>query len=257
MTRHSHQDALDDGQYQRLLEACDQLVEPYRTECKFIIVAGGRLGLRAGEIAHLRNDWINWDREMIEIPGWDPCDKGRGGGRCGYCRKRAIEHLVANNLTIQEAIEEVHEDEDTADWTDEEVRSAALERRDRTNITYDTALTQRWEPKTATSERAVPFGFDEDVKSAVEEFQWKFDRYEHSRVSINRRVARVADAAGMNAERIYPHALRATAATFHAYRGLPAPALQSLMGWSKLSVASKYLRLTGSATAKALNEAHQ
>ena len=222
MTRHSHQDALDDATYRRLLEACDQLDKRYRTECRFVVVAGGRLGMRAGEIAHLRTDWINWDRQMIEIPSFDPCDKGRDGGRCGYCHKRA------------------HEAADCAD-----------------ELSFEDALTQRWQPKTETSARAVPFGFDGGVESVIEEFTWRYDRYEHSRVSVNRRVTRAAEAAGLNPDRVYPHALRATAATHHAYRGLPAPALQSLMGWSKLSVATKYLRLSGSATADALQDVHQ
>lgn len=56
---------------------------------------------------------------------------------------------------------------------------------------------------------------------------------------------------------IYPHALRATAATYHSYRGLPPSALQSFMGWADLSVANKYVRLTGEQTAMALRETHE
>lgn len=78
-----------------------------------------------------------------------------------------------------------------------------------------------------------------------------------SRVSINRRVDRVAEEMGYPTERVYPHSLRATAATWHAYSSLPPTALQALMGWSKLSVAQKYIRLSGEQTAQSLREAHQ
>lgn len=57
-------------------------------------------------------------------------------------------------------------------------------------------------------------------------------------------------------KRIYPHALRATAATYHAYNGLPAIALQNLMGWADLETAQKYLRKSAGATEKALEEIH-
>ncbi|QLG61108.1 tyrosine-type recombinase/integrase [Halorarum salinum] len=66
-------------------------------------------------------------------------------------------------------------------------------------------------------------------------------------------MTRVAEEAGMDRSKLYPHALRATAATYHAYHGLPATALQSFMGWGKISAANKYVRLSGKQTAKALH----
>jgi site-specific recombinase XerD len=67
-------------------------------------------------------------------------------------------------------------------------------------------------------------------------------------------MRKVSDRIG---KRVYPHALRATAATFHAYRGLDPVPLQALIGWSCLSTAQKYIRLSGGTTAKALNDIHQ
>ncbi|WP_161607587.1 hypothetical protein [Natronorubrum bangense] len=37
-------------------------------QARFIILVGGRLGLRRGEIAHIKEKWVNWRRSMIEIP---------------------------------------------------------------------------------------------------------------------------------------------------------------------------------------------
>ena len=213
MPRNSHQDALDDAAYRRLLDATDDLDEPYQTEANAILVFGGRLGLRGGEICHLKEEWVNWDRKMLEIPAYEPCD-------CGYCRHQAqLATTHDADLSMQEAME------------------------------------QRWNPKTKHSVRTIPFDFDEEVQAAVEVFFDRFDGYEHSRASVNRRVDRVAEEAGIDPDSIYPHALRATAATKLAYAGVPAPALQSMMGWSKLSTATKYIRLSGTATAEALNSA--
>lgn len=213
MPRNAHQDALDAPTFERLLAATDELAHPFDAECFGILVFGGRLGMRAGEIAHLDESWVDWTRRMIEIPRHHPCD-------CGYCRARARAHAKAADTSLEKA------------------------------------LAGRWNPKTPASARAIPFDFDDTVEAAIEAFFDVFDAYEHSRASVNRRVDRVAEAADLETGRLYPHALRATAATHHAYRGVAAPALQSMMGWSKLATAEKYIRLSGGATAEALRDAH-
>lgn len=221
MVRNSHQDALSESEFERLVDATDELEPPFDAECLFIVVAAGRLGMRAGEISHMRTDWIDWDKRQIKIPAWDPCDHGQGEDICGYCRAQA----------------------ELACEYDE-------------TLSMEKALQSRWEPKTPNSVRAIPFDFDHFCEGAIGEFFADRDRFPHSRVSINRRVDRALEAAGMPTDTCYPHSLRATAASWHAYRGLPAAALQSLFGWSNLSVAQKYLRLSGGATAKALKDAH-
>lgn len=221
MVRHSHQDAVSEQVFERLVDATEQLDEPFYSECRFVLFSAGRLGMRAGEICHVREDWIDWDRSLLKIPPWDPCDHGKNGGICGYCRDRA-----------QSAVE--HNDD----------------------LEMEEALEQRWEPKTSTSARTIPFDFDDRVREEVNAFFFGRERYPHSRASINRRVNRILDAAGLSTDRAYPHSFRATAATYHAYRGLSAAALQALMGWAKLSTANKYVRISGGATQKALLEAH-
>lgn len=222
MARHSHQDALSEKEFEALLDAADRMEYPYDVETRFVLIATGRLGLRAGELAHMRDGWIDWDREKIEIPHYQECTKGQNGGICGYCTKQARQQVRKNDgdIGLQEALD------------------------------------NRYSPKTATSARAIPFGFDDAVRDAVEEFFFSYDEYPKARVSINRRVDDALIAAGMKKERTYPHALRATAASWHAYRGVPAVALQALMGWRQLDTATKYIRMSGSATAKALEDAH-
>lgn len=222
MVRHSHQDALSETEFQRLVDETDNLAHPFDAEALFILVTAGRLGMRAGEIAHMRRDWINYDDSLIQIPRHDPCRGGKNGGPCSYCETQA-----------QLAVE--HND----------------------GLCFEDALDQRWEPKTTTSVRAIPFDFDPFVEAVILEFFETRDEFPRSRVTINRRVDRVLRAAGMPEQRCYPHSLRATAASFHAYRGVPSAALQDLFGWAQLSTAQKYLRLSGGATANALREAHE
>jgi len=48
-------------------------------------------------------------------------------------------------------------------------------------------------------------------------------------------------------EKLYPHALRATAGFFWARQGLEAVYLQALMGWQDMRIANRYIRATGPA----------
>lgn len=220
MTRNSHQDAITESEFDRLVSTTKGLPAPYDEECEYVLLAAGRLGMRAGELCHLTPEWVNEERSRIEIPPHDPCEKGKYGEICGYCSKQAA--LAAQH------------DED---------------------LNILDAMEQRWEPKTAHAIRAIPYDFDEQLATRFEELVGDTG-YPKSRVSVNRRVNRVAEAAGMDRSDIYPHALRATAATHHAYRGLPPSALQSMFGWADISVANKYIRLTGEQTARALRKAH-
>lgn len=212
-TRNTHQDALTDRQFQRLLEGCEKLKTPRDTEARFICMVAGRLGLRAGEIAHFHADWIDWDRKHIRIPKHEPCD-------CGACRRQARQEAAHN---------------------------VELSKKD--------AMDDRWHPKTITSARIVPFDISLRVELTIERFVDKYDAFPRSQPTLNRRVSSAAEKAGLNG-RVYPHCLRATAASFHAYRGVAPVPLQSLMGWSDLSTAQKYIRISGMATAKAVRQAH-
>lgn len=221
MVRHSHQDALSSEEFGRLVDGALQLDETDADEALIAIYLAGRLGMRIGEIVHLRRSWVNWERMMIEIPRFEPCRRGQDGGVCGYCRQQAKQALTYDS-----------------------------------DATLDEKLAQRWTPKTETSARAIPFDFDETLKEIVIEFFAEYDEFPKSRVTLTRRVKAAAEKGGLNTEFVYPHALRATAATHHAYRGLSAAPLQALMGWRKLEVAEKYLRLSGGATAEALRDVH-
>jgi integrase len=222
MTRHAKDGALDDREFELLLEGARSLDEYHRLGATFVIQAAGRLGLRRGEIAHMDESWIDWRERMIRIPATETCTKGRDGGPCGDCVKLA-----------QQAVEH------------------------NPGLDYETALDRRWKPKTDNAVRSVPFDWDPRAELAIERFFDEFAAYPWSVQSINRRVDRAAEAAEeISAADVFPHGLRATAASTHAARGLDVIPLQSLMGWAELSTAMNYVRSSGENTARALKQTH-
>lgn len=219
MARHAHEDALSDAEFEQLVDGAKLLEPPWNLEALFVVLVAGRLGLRIGEIAHAHRSWLSLEKGMLEIPSQDACRKGEDGGICGYCRRQAH-------------------------------RTAGTSDRDLEDL-----LATYWEPKTSAAERAVPFEFDERVEHIVRAF---FDYYRGAPFSVNtarRRVGQAVEASTLS-RRIYPHALRATAASKLAYDGLPVSALQAMLGWSKIETAEKYLRLSGGRTKKALANLH-
>lgn len=79
--------APNDEKFNRLLRACNKTKQPL--ENKFLILVLGILGLRAGELAHLKEKWIDFDRKEIIIPLHEPCD-------CKYCTDKMKKQLKKN-----------------------------------------------------------------------------------------------------------------------------------------------------------------
>lgn len=212
-THHSHEDVLNDREFERLLEACRELPAPRGFQARFICMIGGRLGLRAGEIAHFQTTWVDWNRNLIRIPKYKPCE-------CGYCQRQARQEVA-------------HADD----------------------LTAESALAARWHPKTVSSARSSPFDLSLRIELCVERFANQYEEFPRSRSTINRRVQEAAEQAHRTG-RVYPHCLRATAASHHAYKGVAPVPLQALMGWNDLATAQKYIRISGTATADALRQVH-
>lgn len=220
--RHAKQDALNGREYQLLLEGAHRMPDYEGQHAKLVVLTAGRLGLRAGEITHLREDWIDWRRQMLEIPRQQGCEKGRDGGLCGQCRQ-AARQLAEYNAGVD----------------------------------VDQALAVQWAAKTDAAAREVPFGWSPRTELCLERFFDRYDAWPLSQNVVNRRLNDAAAAADELAPgEIYPHALRATAGTYHAGRGLRMLQLKSLMGWASLSTAKHYIADSGENTARALDQIH-
>jgi integrase len=97
-TNHSPEDVLNEREFERMLEACQDIPEPRGFEARFICLLGGRLGLRAGEIAHFKTGWIDWNRKLVQIPKHEPCG-------CVYCQRQARQGAVhTDDLTPEAAL---------------------------------------------------------------------------------------------------------------------------------------------------------
>lgn len=226
--RHSKEDALDDREFELLLEGARELSRSdyyYDYDPEFVILVLGRLGLRRGELAHLHESWIDWRHEMITVPDSQPCQKARDGESvCGYCRQLARQRVeIADDLTMKQALE----------WM--------------------------WVPKTEAAARDIYFGFDARVKLAIERYfePDAYTRFEASSTAINRRVKKAAEhAPELDPSNVRPHSLRATAATYHAGRGLELLPLMQFMGWAQPQTAEVYIGRNGTNTARQLDAIH-
>ena len=217
-TRHCKEDALSERAFERMYAASFELDDYRAIESRLILFLAGRLGMRVGEIRHLSSEWIDWRRQMIEIPRHEPCNMGRDNNMCGYCRQ------AARRLT------EYHDD-----------------------IGMDEAGEMQWKPKTEAAAREIPYAVSPRTEMVIERYFDSYERLQISTTGISRRVDRLADLAeDVDPESTYPHCLRATAASHWAARGLNAVALKSMMGWSDFNIALKYIEESGERTAKAL-----
>lgn len=225
---HSKEDALSDRRFELLLEGARKLGESdyyYDPDPLFTVHVLGRLGLRRGELAHLSEEWIDWRNEMIVIPDHHDCSKGDGGAVCGYCHQLARQRVEYSDGTVS----------------------------------MDEALEWMWVPKTAAAAREIYFGFDARLKLAIERYfdSDAYDRYEASSTAVNRRVKKSAELAPeLDREDVRPHSLRATAATYHAGRGLEMLPLMQMMGWAQPQTAEIYIGRSGTNTARQLDSIH-
>lgn len=258
--RHSREDALTDREFETLLEATHEMKASQALEARTALFACGKLGLRGGELAHLDESWVDWSEKIIEIPEFDACTKGVNDGEiCGYCRRRAVEELKTNNLTVQEAMDAVRYEFDESALRElgaDGIRETAQQLRAEVNITYREAESRRWKPKTPNSAREIPFDFDIRVQMTLEQFFDQYEGWDKSKSTVNRRINRVAEVAGIDS-RVYPHALRATAASVHAARSVSAYSLMSIMGWADPATARVYIRSNSDQANREIRSKHR
>lgn len=222
-TRHSKADALTEREFEAVVEGARQLGGDTATEATAAVFLTGRCGLRAGELGHLTSEWIDWQRSVVDIPHHDPCEKSRHDDPCGDCRQKARQ---------------------------------VVEYADR-DISIDDVLAEAWTPKTDAAARAVPFGFSVRTEMALERLVDHADGWPLSVQAVYRRVKAAAERAdGVATEKVRPHGLRATAASYHAAQGLETLALQSMLGWARMSTAEKYITSSDEQTRRAVESVH-
>lgn len=112
MTKRSKEFALEDREFELLLEGARNIPDDYQSkQSRFVVLVGGRLGLRAGEITHMTEDWIDWRRRRIQIPRHHDCTKGKSTGVCGYCDQQARQMVEYNAIDVPDARLQLLEDD--------------------------------------------------------------------------------------------------------------------------------------------------
>jgi len=252
MVQNSKERALTPREFELLLEGARRIEKlRQRREAVLAILLTGRLGFRAGELIHLREEWVDWRQQRIEIPRQTDCHLGEGDDCCGYCRQAAVQ-MVKHY--------EPDEGEDSMARTRERMLNRHLEDGFRAGdrLSVDEAKTVRWFAKTDAAAREVPYGWDPRVELAIERF---FDKgragWMLSKTALNRRLNKaLKNAEELTIRSTMPHGLRATAASYHAGRGVPALALQSLLGWADMQTARRYIRQSPDNTERVLHHQH-
>lgn len=227
-TTHSKEAALSEREFERYYRGTHKI--PYETdrrihlpEVRFCILALGRLGLRAGELRHLSREWIDTSEKTITIPRQDICQNGTDGEQCGTC------HQAARQI---------------ADHNPE--------------YSVQDALDYRWHPKTEAGAREIYYGFSPRIEIVVREFVGNYRSWPTSQSGITRRVERVAELSdAIDPNEIRPHALRATAASYIAGRGMSIQGLLQMFGWSDHRVGVKYITRSARNTKRMLSQIHQ
>jgi len=215
--------ALSEREFELLLEGAGRIEDPKRRlESRAAILLGGRLGLRPGETTHLTVSWIDREQQMILIPKHQDCTKGRDGGICGYCRQ-AVKQRMNHDPDEQ----------------------------------FENLANRYWLPKTEAASRTIPFHFSYRVRIAVELLLDEHGGWPYSFSTLQRRLETALELSPeLSVTATSLHGLRATAASYHAGRGLDLAALRAMFGWEDITTARQYLNVDGAMTRRALDNIH-
>lgn len=190
--------------YKKLVEAAERTDQV--SENKFMLYLEGILGFRAGETAHIKLSWFDFQRGIISIPSLEPCE-------CQYCVRCARSRTTNEYLSRQE-VRKIY-------WqpkTDESVRMVPYK--------LDT------EVKEVLEEVITKYGRN---PRGVKAMGYHFHR-------LIKLAGGIKSAYGQN---VTQHGLRAFAATQFAYADYSIWEISELMGWKDIQVATHYLAKLG------------
>lgn len=218
----THEKALTERDFEYLLEGARRIEDSEkRFEAYAVILMGGRLGFRPGELTHFAASWVDEQRQIIHVPEHVACQKGRDGGVCGYCRQAARQRARGEEESVEEF------------------------------------TAQYWQPKTDAAVRPIPFHFSTRVQTAIELLISRRGGWPYSFSTLRRRLdTALGKAPSLDSDSTSLHGLRATAASYHASRGLDLAAFRSMFGWEDIETARQYLNIDGAMTRRALTNTH-
>lgn len=211
--RPTEYDILTKEECNRLINVCERSEHPIQNS--FIVQTMMIPGLRIGEAAHMKKNWVDFNNKRIRIPSHQPCS-------CSYCQVRTKQKLKL-----------LHKE----NWK---------------NVSNEEVMKWYWQPKTVAGVRNVYFGFDPDFTESVNDFFAKNDEWSYSVNHTRRRIKKMFELAGL--ENHIPHDLRKTAATNFAANNISIFPLMQIMGWDDIQIALRYVRLSGILGERALKK---
>lgn len=193
-------------EYEKMWDGIEANLEgEMELHCKFILASIGELGLRAGEVTHITRVGEN---DWVDLSSHEITIPEWEPCECGYCVSQSEQ---AEN---------------------------------KTGISFEDALEERWKPHSEAAVRTVPFHYNQDIIDLYRRFFDKYDEWPRSRSAVNRRIDRIVENSDIarDPSTINPQSLRAGAAKFHAKKGMNPISLADLMGWANEITAIKYAR---------------
>lgn len=112
-----------------------------------------------------------------------------------------------------------------------------------------------WRVKTPAGARSISFRHFPTTREVLKSYFGAFDEVGRSRRALQLKLKRIAKRTDLT-KKIYPHALRSTAAMMFANAGLSAQGLCEIMGWEDLRTAQAYIARSGRTAAREI-EAHR
>lgn len=245
----SKDDALTDKEINLLTDNTQTLKE------KFIIKMILYSGLRAGEIAHIKKDWINEDKTIINIPTKQECT-------CYECRLRRFSQIIEDTawkkdypditFSVSKLEKILHK------------KRSITEKEKEYQVQFSRILVGFWEPKTHAGIREIPIIYPE-LNDVIDKFFSHHEQLNISRQRVWFIVQTVAKRAGLYARTkvkgkekspswIYPHALRATCASLWGKRGVALATMCKVFGWDDVTSANPYVTIDKKSAEKELRE---
>lgn len=205
---------------------------------KFVFVCLTYGGFRASELTHMQKSWIHIDDEYSKRLGVNYVQIPETGEYCN-CRDCKLQHFLDTEAK-KDGVKY------TKEWYSEI----------RKTFDYDISEGRYWQPKTLSGNRKIPVVYD-IFKEALNSFYHNNNQLTYSRQwvwgiihNISKEIWKSKTVFDQKKDgyktilnrQLYPHALRATAASLWAFKGINATALKSIMGWSNIEIADIYVK---------------
>lgn len=234
---------LEDSELEQILETADG--QPIRD--RLIIYSLAYLGLRSSALAHMTDEWVDYQRQRVEVPPFQPCTAGRDGGPCSECVKRL--ELIRTDL---DAMDSYADPSDTWDGQGDSLKARArrfhryarrpglgVKRLERLLDDYD----GMWFPKSGSGHRPVPVK-DPDTWELIQRWFGAHDSLMVTRQTVGNVVREVAAKSDVQ-RKVEPHEFRHTYGTRLAALDFSAYEIKDAMGHATTRQAEDYIRMTG------------